>query len=161
MYTVIWDDNTEEGPIAIGVLALWAEQGRVKPRTGIRDLENGRQFLACDLAELAAVFDAQTAKPGDGLAPSDTRPPVLHEQADNALVLRPRRSRIVAGLLGFFFGAFGVHRYYLGYTGLGTLYLCITLFTCIGAIVTVPIGMVEGIRCIAGDLRDADGQSLR
>ena len=33
------------------------------------------------------------------------------------------KSRVVAALLAFFFGAFGVHKFYLGQTGWGILYL--------------------------------------
>lgn len=157
---MIWEDNTEEGPIAIGVLTLWAQQGRVKPRTGVRDLENGRQFLACDMAELAPIFAHQAAHPTGTVAARDGRSMAPSPDPGPLLVARPRRSRAVAGLLGVFFGSLGVHRYYLGYAGTGTLYLCITLFTCVGGIVTVPLGIVEGIRCMIGDMRDADGQPL-
>lgn len=50
------------------------------------------------------------------------------------------KSRVVAALLAFFFGAFGVHKFYLGQTGWGILYLllCWTL-------IPMFVAFVEGI----------------
>ena len=46
------------------------------------------------------------------------------------------KSKIVAGLLGIFLGAFGVHNFYLGYTSKAVLQLVLTIvgliFSCIG-----------------------------
>lgn len=50
------------------------------------------------------------------------------------------KSRIAAALLAFFFGIFGVHKFYLGQVGLGLLYLAF-FWTTIPAI----IGIVEFI----------------
>ncbi len=44
------------------------------------------------------------------------------------------KSRIVAALLAFFLGGFGIHKFYLGKTGLGVLYL-VFFWTFIPAIV--------------------------
>lgn len=57
--------------------------------------------------------------------------------------MRPIESKkTLAGLMGIFFGGFGVHKFILGYTTEGILMIVITLFTCgIGAI----LGLVEGI----------------
>lgn len=40
------------------------------------------------------------------------------------------KSKIAAGLLGIFLGYFGVHNFYLGYTGKAVAQLLITLLTC-------------------------------
>ena len=40
------------------------------------------------------------------------------------------KSKIAAGLLGIFLGAFGVHNFYLGYTGKAIAQLLITLLSC-------------------------------
>jgi TM2 domain-containing membrane protein YozV len=53
-----------------------------------------------------------------------------------------QKSRVTAGILGILLGAFGVHRFYLGYTGIGIAQIAVTVFTCgIGAI----WGFIEGI----------------
>lgn len=38
------------------------------------------------------------------------------------------KSNVVAGLLALFLGGFGIHKFYLGSTGMGVLYLLLTLF---------------------------------
>ena len=75
----------------------------------------------------------------------------------------PLKSKLAAGLLGIFLGAFGVHRFYLGYKALGTVMLLITLVTCFwGAIVTGIWGVVEGILILVGVMdRDAYGRPLQ
>lgn len=52
----------------------------------------------------------------------------------------PVKSKMAAGLLGIFLGGLGIHKFYLGKTGMGILYLCFC-WTYIPAI----IGFVEGI----------------
>lgn len=50
--------------------------------------------------------------------------------------------KVVAGILGILLGAFGVHKFYLGYTKEGIIQIVITFVTCgIGSI----LGLVEGI----------------
>lgn len=52
------------------------------------------------------------------------------------------KSRVVAGVLGILLGSIGVHRFYLGYTGIGVLQIVATIVTCGLAGVW---GFVEGI----------------
>jgi TM2 domain-containing membrane protein YozV len=59
--------------------------------------------------------------------------------------LRADRNKIVAALLAFFFGVFGVHRFYLGRIGSGVAMLLITC-TFVGAIVTWPWSMIDMLR---------------
>jgi TM2 domain-containing membrane protein YozV len=56
------------------------------------------------------------------------------------------RSKMAAGLLGIFLGAFGVHNFYLGFTGKAVAQLLITLLSLgILGIVSAIWGLVEGI----------------
>jgi hypothetical protein len=69
------------------------------------------------------------------------------------------RSKMVAGLLGIFLGAWGVHSFYMGFTQKGILQIVVTVVTCgIGGI----WGLVEGIMILTGSMdRDADGLPLQ
>ncbi|RMG14778.1 MAG: TM2 domain-containing protein [Planctomycetota bacterium] len=54
--------------------------------------------------------------------------------------------KLVAGLLGILLGAFGIHKFYLGYTTAGLIMLLVSLLTCgVGASIMGIIGLVEGI----------------
>ena len=68
------------------------------------------------------------------------------------------RSRIVAGLLGIFFGGIGIHNFYLGFTNRAIIQIVVSIFTCgIGSI----WGFVEGIMILCGSINvDADGVPL-
>lgn len=68
------------------------------------------------------------------------------------------RSKMAAGLLGVFLGAVGVHRFYLGYTGIGIAQIVVTVVTFgFGSI----WGFVEGILILTGNInKDASGNSL-
>ncbi len=54
------------------------------------------------------------------------------------------KNKLAAGLLGIFLGGLGIHKFYLGQTGRGILYL-VFFWTGIPAI----IGFIEGIVLIA------------
>ena len=72
------------------------------------------------------------------------------------------KSKMAAGLLGIFLGAFGVHNFYLGYTGKAVAQLLITLLSCFTlAIVSEIWGLVEGIMILCGNTKtDAKGNLL-
>ena len=75
------------------------------------------------------------------------------------------KSKLTAGLLGIFLGVFGVHNFYLGYTGkaiaqllLGTVGLCCG----IGPLVSGIWGLIEGIMILAGSIKkDGNGKLLK
>ena len=69
------------------------------------------------------------------------------------------KSKLTAGLLGIFLGAFGVHRFYLGYVGLGIVQIVVTIITFgLGAM----WGFIEGILILTGSMnKDAKGQPLK
>lgn len=70
------------------------------------------------------------------------------------------KSKRTAGLLGVFLGAFGAHRFYLGYTKIAILQIVVSLLTCTlgGAI----WGFIEGlmILCDTYITTDYDGNRL-
>ena len=69
-----------------------------------------------------------------------------------------QKSKLVAGLLQIFLGSFGVHNFYLGYTGKAIAQLLITLLTCgIGSFITSIWGLIEGILILTGSI-NVDGQ---
>ena len=88
-----------------------------------------------------------------GYAPA-ARPPAVGPDG------RPLKSRMTAGLLGIFLGSIGVHRFYLGYAGIGIAQIVVTFATCgIGAI----WGLIEGIMILTGSASfstDAEGRPL-
>ena len=57
---------------------------------------------------------------------------------------KPGDKKLVAGLCGIFLGAFGVHKFLLGYTGAGVIMLVSSLL-CIGYPIMHVIGFIEGI----------------
>ncbi len=69
------------------------------------------------------------------------------------------KSKLAAGLFGIFLGGLGVHRFYLGYVGIGIAQIAVTLVTCgIGAI----WGFIEGILILTGSInKDAQGNPLK
>ncbi|MGC5165786.1 TM2 domain-containing protein [Luteimicrobium sp. DT211] len=76
------------------------------------------------------------------------------------------KSKLAAGLLGIFLGALGIHRFYLGYTGVG---LTMLLLTVLSAGILSPFifiwGLVEGIVYLTATQGsysvDAKGRPLR
>ena len=81
------------------------------------------------------------------------------------------KSKMAAGLLGIFLGQFGVHNFYLGYTGKAVAQLLLTIFGYILAIFIIGIfmvaaagiwGLVEGIMILYGSINtDANGIPLK
>lgn len=68
------------------------------------------------------------------------------------------KSKMAAGLLGIFLGAWGVHNFYLGYTGKAVAQLILTLVTCGIAGIW---GFIEGIMILTGSIKtDAKGNLL-
>ncbi len=72
------------------------------------------------------------------------------------------KSKLAAGLLGIFLGYFGIHNFYLGFTGKGVAQLLITLLSC-GTLSFVSgiWGLIEGILYLTGHYStDANGIPL-
>ena len=87
---------------------------------------------------------------------------VEEREQKNKTVQKEGKSKIAAGILGIFLGSFGVHNFYLGYTGKAVAQLAITLCTCgIFSFVSGIWGFIEGILILTGGIsKDADGNPL-
>lgn len=80
------------------------------------------------------------------------------------------KSKMVAGLLGIFLGCFGVHNFYLGYTGKAVTQLVLTIvgivLSCIfvGAFLVLGVwiwALIEGVMILTGSIsQDAQGNPL-
>ena len=68
------------------------------------------------------------------------------------------KSKMTAGLLGIFLGAWGVHNFYLGFTSKAIIQIVVTLVTCgAGGL----WGLIEGILIFTGKINaDAEGLPL-
>lgn len=83
-------------------------------------------------------------------------------QCGAATVNTQSKSKMTAGLLGIFLGTFGVHNFYLGYTGKAVAQLLITVLSCgFAAPVSSVWGLIEGIMCLTGSIKvDGHGNML-
>lgn len=74
-----------------------------------------------------------------------------------------QKSRLVAGILGIFLGAYGVHNFYLGYTGKAVAQLLISVLSCFTLAPASAIwGLIEGILVLTNkDSKDAKGNPLK
>jgi TM2 domain-containing membrane protein YozV len=103
--------------------------------------------------------DGNWYPPQQGGAPGAYPAPYVAGNPANADPLA--KSKMVAGLLGVLLGAFGVHRFYLGYTSIGIIQIVVTIVTCgIGGL----WGVVEGILILVGHdsfKTDAEGRPLK
>ena len=72
------------------------------------------------------------------------------------------KSKLVAGLMGIFFGSLGVHNFILGYNGKAVGQLLLTLLSCgLLSPISAIWGLIEGILILAGSIsKDANGDPL-
>ena len=80
------------------------------------------------------------------------------------------KSKMIAGVLGIFFGCFGIHNFYLGYTKKAVLQLVISIIglilSCNGIGIFIFFGaelwgLVEGVLILIGKIsKDAKGKNL-
>ncbi len=68
------------------------------------------------------------------------------------------KSKMVAGLLQLFAGAFGIGRFYTGHIGLAIAQIVVVWATC-GIGIVWP--MIDGIMMLTGRVTDAQGRPLR
>ncbi|MGO4904897.1 TM2 domain-containing protein [Flavobacterium sp. W20_MBD1_R3] len=65
------------------------------------------------------------------------------EEWNNPLPVRQNNKKLPAGILAILLGLLAIHKFLLGYTSEGIIWLVISLFTC--GTVTYILGIIEGI----------------
>lgn len=87
----------------------------------------------------------------------------VEDNAQTNSINSDSKSKLAAGLLGIFLGAFGVHNFYLGYTGKAVAQLLITILSCgFLSFVSGIWGLIEGILILTGSInKDAQGNYLK
>jgi len=113
------------------------------------------------------IEQQQPVQPVQVIQPLVQQPPQeIAVTQDNLPVGPPVKSKVAAGLLGIFLGGLGIHRYYLGYAGIGTIMLLMTLvfswLTCGATAIGAGVwGLIEGILILSGVMDvDAKGRPL-
>lgn len=178
-YFVVGQDGSRYGPADVDTLVQWAREGRLVANSQLIERGSERQLHAGDLPALSTILGSsapsQPPQPGvrierDGY-PAQTYPgnrpyslgaaPPNYQPMPLGYGPQPHlshRSKVLAGVLGLLLGTFGVHRFYLGYTGIGMLQLILGICSCgISGI----WGFIEGIIILTGGMQDVDGRDLR
>jgi TM2 domain-containing membrane protein YozV len=65
------------------------------------------------------------------------------EEWNNPRPIYQNNKKIAAGILAILLGPLGIHKFLLGYTNTGIIWLIISICTC--GIVTSILGLIEGI----------------
>ncbi|MFN7139622.1 MAG: NINE protein [Limisphaerales bacterium] len=133
MYWILGTDGKEYGPVSVEQVRAWLGDNRASSST------------------LARVEGSSEWKPLGSYADFSFGVPPLLDQ---------RKSRLLAGLFGVLLGGIGLHRFYLGYIGVGLAQIVVTVVTCgLGWI----WGFIEGILILTGSniTTDASGQPLK
>lgn len=62
------------------------------------------------------------------------------------------KDKIIAGVLALLLGAFGAHKFYMGNTKAGVIYLLVSLLSC-GTLATIAgiLALIEGIMILVED----------
>ena len=108
----------------------------------------------CTLEPWRLVGRAVRAMPATGQRRYDHR--------EQGVVGYSWRNRWVAGALAVLLGPFGVHRFYMGFTGIGILQAVLTVGSLFILSPVVAVwAFIEGILCFCGAMHDIDGLPLR
>jgi hypothetical protein len=141
MYKIIGADGRQYGPVTADQVKVWLASNRANGQTMAQAEGSSEWRPLSQFAEFSSLLTQSAA------------PPLLAGGEE-------LKSRLAAGLFGIFLGGLGVHRFYLGYTGMGITQIIVTVITCgIGHL----WGVIEGILIIAGSTitTDAEGRPLR
>jgi TM2 domain-containing membrane protein YozV len=131
MYKIIGANGQQYGPVNEEQIRHWLAENRVNTQT-LMQSEGGQDWRPLgSFPEFASEIKS---------APPTIAPPQQQSVTARA------SNKIAAGICGILLGAFGIHKFILGYTGAGVTMLLITLLTCgIAGCVVHLIGLIEGI----------------
>src|SRR5258707_374960 len=100
MYKMVGADGRIYGPVTAEQLREWIAAGRANAQTMLQ-------------SEGSIEWKPRGSFPESASKAAPPAVPPLFPPVDL------RKSKLVAGLLGIFLGGLGVHRFYLGYIGIG------------------------------------------
>ena len=132
------------GPVSFTTLQQWAAEGRLQPGHNIWCQGMPQWQLAQQVPGIIGSAPPQPQQQVINVFPnppqqSPRRPQYQRVRASTNL--DRGRSKVVAGLMAWFIGGFGGHKFYLGGWGWGILYL-LTCWTFIPALVAFVEGIV-------------------
>ena len=136
-------DGQKYGPFTIDQVNSMLAAGKAAA-DDLAWVENTPEWVA-----LATVPGVLRTPPAIGAA----EPPSVGEDVSDRQIL-------VAFLLAFFLGMFGVHRFYVGKTGSGIAMLILTV-TVVGALITAIWHLIDWIVILCGEFTDGEGRRLR
>lgn len=120
-----------------------------------KEVEDGREYCA----DCEANMNTEPVKE----AAQVIKEAKTNSSTQNTTADMDRKSKLAAGLFGIFLGTFGVHNFYLGYTGKAIAQLLISILSC-GFLSPISgvWGLIEGILILSGDInKDEKGNPLR
>ena len=161
-------DGQTYGPVTRQELDQWANEGRLTSESQVLREGSEQWQWATDLyPHLAQARPVAASGASDnpfafidtGGAGGAHTPGYSGGASSHYASNMSNKSKIAAGLLGIFLGPYGIHRFYLGFAGIGVLQIVVTFATCgIGGL----WGLIEGIMILVGSMnRDAQGRILR
>ena len=132
---------------------------------GAQTDDNAQFCIRCGASLQSGEGDAAPPPPFEAPPPPPPPPGATPWTAPPPGLAEPKQ-KLVAALLGILLGWIGIHRFYLGYTTIGIIQLCLGLagmLTCgITTIAAWIWGIVDGVMILTGSLRtDAHGVPLR
>lgn len=100
-------------------------------------------------------YTAQSYRPQPPQQPMYTTPPIGYQQ----------KSRLAAGLLALMLGSLGIHNFYMGFNGRGTVQLLLSLLggvlTCgLGTVAAAIWGLIEGVMLLSSTGIKFDGNGV-
>ena len=174
-YFVLGNNGEKFGPADIVTLNVWISEGRINQNSQLINVQTGVTIVAGQAPGL--MFPATNAQ-----QPNYQIPPANYQQNSfgtpyqnqygqppnpypRGYSMTPPKSKLAAGLLAFFLGYLGIHRFYLGYNTIGTIMLVLFVvvgpLTCFVTSAAVAVwALVEAILIFSSNFQDADGRDL-